>query len=361
MVMAGGEGSRLRPLTSTRPKPLVPVVNRPILWHVLRLLQRHKIESAQITLHYLADQITTAFAGAKDLNIPLNYSFEDKPLGTAGSVKAIESELGNTFLVISGDVMTDFDLTKLIDFHKKQGATVTIGLARVENPLEYGVVLTDDDGKITRFLEKPGWSEVFSDRVNTGIYVIEKDALKEFDPEKQFDFSKELFPKLLKKGDPIYALAMEGYWCDVGMPSQYITAHHDILSGKTGIEIPGKRSAENVWIEEGAEVHSNAQVIGPSLIGARSTIGKDALVGPYSCVGSHVSIESHAVVSRSIIYDFAYIGREAETKGCVIGKSAVLRPRARVFEEAIVGDGTQLGTGTEVAQKVRIWPDKSIE
>ncbi|MDA4131488.1 MAG: nucleotidyltransferase family protein, partial [Thaumarchaeota archaeon] len=146
MVMAGGEGSRLRPLTSTRPKPLVPVVNRPILWHVLRLLQRHRIERADITLHYLADQITTAFAGAKDLQIPMNYSFEDKPLGTAGSVKAIESELSDTFLVISGDVVTDFDLTKLIEFHKKKGAIVTIALARVENPLEYGVVMPDDEG-----------------------------------------------------------------------------------------------------------------------------------------------------------------------------------------------------------------------
>ncbi|MDA4111249.1 MAG: sugar phosphate nucleotidyltransferase [Thaumarchaeota archaeon] len=361
VVMAGGEGSRLRPLTSTRPKPLVPVVNRPILWHVLRLVQKHDISEAHITLHYLADQITTAFARAKDLNIHLNYSFEDKPLGTAGSVKAIEQELSDIFLVISGDVMTDFDLTRLIEFHKKKGAMVTIGLARVQNPLEYGVVMTDPEGRISRFLEKPGWSEVFSDTVNSGIYVISKEALREIDPEKQYDFSKELFPKLLKRGEPIYALPLDGYWCDVGIPSQYITAHHDILSGKTGVEIPGKQSPDNIWIEEGAEIHSTAQLVGPCLIGSRSSIGKHASIGPLTCIGTNVSVESNAVVSRSVVYDFAYIGREAEAKGCVIGKSSVLRPRARVFEEAIVGDGTQLGTGTEVAQKVRIWPDKSIE
>lgn len=359
--MAGGEGSRLRPLTSTRPKPLVPIVNRPILWHVLRLIRRHGIEESYITLHYLADQITTAFAGSKDIDVRLNYSFEDRPLGTAGSVKAIEEALDGSFLVISGDVITDFDLSRLIAFHKKKGAMVTIGLARVQNPLEYGVVMTDPEGKVERFLEKPGWSEVFSDTVNTGIYVIEPEALRYIEPEIQYDFSKELFPKLLKNGEAIFALPLEGYWCDVGMPSQYIASHHDILSGKTRVEIPGERTGEDVWVEEGADISPSATLVGPCLVGARALIAKNATVGPLSCIGSNVSVESGAVVSRSIIYDFAYIGREAETKGCVIGKNTVLRPRSRVFEGAVIGDGTQLGSGSEVAQRVRIWPDKSVE
>jgi len=359
--MAGGEGSRLRPLTSTRPKPLVPVVNRPILWHVLRLLQRHEIGEAYVTLHYLADQITTAFAGSKDIDIHLNYSFEDRPLGTAGSVKAIEDDLRGSFMVISGDVITDFDLSRLIEFHKKKGAIVTIGLARVLNPLEYGVVMTDPEGRVERFLEKPGWSEVFSDTVNTGIYIIEPEALRNIESEKQYDFSKDLFPRLLRNGEPIFALPLEGYWCDVGMPSQYIMAHHDILSGKTRVEIPGKMIGENIWVEEGADINGSANVVGPTLIGARALVAKNATVGPLSCIGSNVSIESDATVSRAVIYDFAYIGREAEAKGCVIGKNTVLRPRSRVFEGAVIGDGTQLGSGSEVAQRVRIWPDKSVE
>ncbi|MCL5067437.1 MAG: nucleotidyltransferase family protein, partial [Thaumarchaeota archaeon] len=168
VVMAGGEGSRLRPLTSTRPKPLVPVVNRPILWHVLRLLKRHEVTECYITLHYLAEQITTALSGLGDFGMKINYSFEDTPLGTAGSVKILESQLKDTFIVISGDVMTDFDLSELIAFHKKRGAMVTIGLVRVPNPLEYGVVLTDAEGRVKKFLEKPSWSEVFSDTVNSG-------------------------------------------------------------------------------------------------------------------------------------------------------------------------------------------------
>lgn len=361
VVMAGGEGSRLRPITSTRPKPLVPVVNRPILWHVLRLLKKNGISESYITLHYLADQITMAFGDGSDVGIPINYSFEDKPLGTAGSVKAIEENLSDTFMVISGDVMTDFDLTALIDYHKKKGAAVTIGLTRVQNPLEYGVILSDEEGKVTRFLEKPGWSEVFSDTVNTGVYIIEPEVLNRIDQDKPYDFSKDLFPRILKQGLPIYARTMEGYWCDVGMPSQYIGAHHDILAGKTKVEIPGKRISEGIWLEEGADVQSSADLIAPCLIGSRTTISRGAKIGEMSSIGSNVTIESDSVISRSVVYDFAYVGREAEAKGSVIGKSVVLRPRSRVFEGAVIGDGCQLGAGSEVVQNVRIWPDKNIE
>ncbi len=359
--MAGGEGSRLRPITSTRPKPLVPVVNRPILWHVLRLLKKNDFEDAFITLHYLADQITSAFGDGSDYGLKIHYSFEDRPLGTAGSVKALENELTETFLVISGDVMTDFALTELIDFHKRSGSVATIGLARVENPLEYGVVLTDDQGRITKFLEKPGWSEVFSDTVNSGIYILEPEVLRSVEEDKPWDFSKDLFPRLLKAGEPIYAKALEGYWCDVGMPSQYISAHYDILAGKTRVEIPGKKIDENVWLEEKADIQAGAEIIGPVLIGSRSLVSRGSRVGPLTCIGSNSTVDSNAVVSRTIAYDFTYIGKEAEAKGCVIGKNTVLRPRSRVFEGAVIGDGCQLGTGSEVSQNVRIWPEKNIE
>lgn len=360
--MAGGEGSRLRPLTSTRPKPLVPVVNRPILWHVLRLLKKNNIFNDYVTLHYLADQIASTFGNGSDLGVNIEYSFEDRPLGTAGSVKALQRELDGSFIVISGDVMTDYDLSELISFHKKKGGIVTIGLARVENPLEYGVVMTNEEGKVTRFLEKPGWSDVFSDTVNSGIYIIEPEALKHVETDRQYDFSKELFPKLMKMGESIFAHPLDGYWCDVGVPSQYISAHFDILAGKTKVEIPGKRDDErNIWMEDGAEIYSGAEISGPSLIGKNTVISKGAKVGPLACLGASVSIEPGAVLHRTIAYDFAYIGREAEAKGCILGKSSVLRPRSRVFEGAVIGDGSQLGSGSEVAQNVRIWPDKNIE
>jgi mannose-1-phosphate guanylyltransferase / phosphomannomutase len=359
--MAGGEGSRLRPITSTRPKPLVPVVNRPILWHILRLIKRHKFSDAFITVHYLADQITSAFGDGTDIGIPINYSFEDRPLGTAGSVKLLEKNLNESFLVMSGDIMTDFDLSEIVAFHKKKGAAVTIGLAHVQNPLEYGVVMSDSEGRVTRFIEKPGWSEVFSDTVNTGIYVLEPEVLKYIEPDRPFDFSKDLFPRLLREGDPIFAKTLSGYWCDVGAPSQYISAHHDILSGKTKVEIPGKQISPGIWVEEDVTIHPDAQIVAPVLIGSRSTIARGAKVGPFSSIGSNVTVESESQVSRSVVFDFAYIGRQGEAKGCVVGKNAILRPRARAFEGAVIGDGSQLGAGSEVAQNTRIWPDKSIE
>lgn len=359
--MAGGEGSRLRPITSTRPKPLVPVVNRPIIWHVLRLLKNHGFNESFITLHYLADQVMTLFGEQSHFGLPINYSFEDKPLGTAGSVKALESSLGGTFLVISGDVVTDFNLTELVNFHKQKGAAVTIGLAKVDNPLEYGVVLCDEEGRVTKFLEKPGWSEVFSETVNSGIYVIEREVLKEIEPEKPYDFSKELFPRLLKKGVAIYAHTLQGYWCDVGLPSQYISAHYDILSGKTKLEIPGKSVGDKIWIEGEQDIPKEVEIRGPVLIGSQTNIARGAKIGPMSCIGSNATIESDAVVSRAIIFDFAYLGRGAEAKGCVIGKGSVLRPRSRVFEGAVIGDGSQLGAGSEIAQNVKVWPDKNVE
>ncbi len=359
--MAGGEGSRLRPITSTRPKPLVPVVNRPILWHVLELLKQHDIKETYITLHYLADQITTTFGDGAELGVKINYSFEDKPLGTAGSVKAIEDELTDTFMVISGDVLTDLDLSELVRFHRKKGALVTIGLVKVGNPLEYGVVVTDADEKVTKFIEKPGWSEVYSDTVNTGIYLLEPEAIKLVEADKPFDFSKELFPKILKAGGAIFAKTMSGYWCDVGLPSQYIGAHYDILSGKTKVKIPGRQIEKGVWIEADTEIHSGAEIVGPVLIGTRSLIANRARVGPLACVGANSTVESGAVISRAVVYDFSYVGKESEAKGCVLGKNSIMRPRSRVFEGAVIGDGCQLGAGAEISQNVRIWPDKNVE
>jgi mannose-1-phosphate guanylyltransferase/phosphomannomutase len=361
VVMAGGEGSRLRPLTSTRPKPLVPVVNRPILWHVLQLLKKNGFDNCFLTLHYLADQITSIFGDGSDYGISLQYSFEDRPLGTAGSVKILEDDLDERFLVISGDVMTDFQVSKLVDFHKKQGSAVTIGLARVENPLEYGVVMVNDGGRVVRFLEKPGWSDVFSDTVNSGIYVIEPEILKFVDKDRSMDFSKELFPKLMAKGESISAHVLEGYWADVGVPSQYITAHHDVLSGRTRIQIPGQQVSPGVWIEKGSEVSDETQIYPPVAIGSRCRIEKGSEIGPFTCVGSNTIVEMGSHVARSVVFDFVYVGRSTEIKGCVLGKNVLVRPRARVFEGAVVGDGCQLGSGSEVAQGIKIWPDKIIE
>src|SRR6266581_3118842 len=269
VVMAGGEGSRLRPLTVKRPKPMVPIVGKPVMEHILNLLKRHGITEVVVTVQYLASNIEDYFGNGSQLGMHITYSREDVPLGTAGSVKNAEEQLltrGNEepFLIISGDALTDYDLTDLINYHKEKKSLATLLLAHVHNPLEYGVIITNESGHITQFLEKPSWGEVFSDTINTGIYVIDPKVLSYFEKNKQFDFSQELFPLMLKNGDPLYGyIANSGYWCDVGNLPEYMRANADVLQGRVEAEISAKKIGGPIWCEEGVEIANDAQLIGP--------------------------------------------------------------------------------------------------
>ncbi|TMC60775.1 MAG: nucleotidyltransferase family protein, partial [Chloroflexi bacterium] len=215
VVMAGGSGSRLRPLTVARPKPMVPIVNKPVMEHILTLLKRHGIDDVIVTLQFMAPAIQNYFGEGEAFGVKIRYSIEETPLGTAGSVKLAQEFLDEPFLVISGDAVTDINLTDLIAFHQSKQALATLTLYRVPNPLEYGAVVTDADGRATEFVEKPSWGEVNSDTVNTGIYVLDPAVLERFNPEQVFDFSQDLFPLLLKQGAPLYGYVASGYWCDV--------------------------------------------------------------------------------------------------------------------------------------------------
>ncbi|TEB04672.1 D-glycero-alpha-D-manno-heptose 1-phosphate guanylyltransferase [Pelotomaculum schinkii] len=229
IIMAGGEGSRLRPLTCGRPKPMVPVLNRPIMSHIVALLNEHGFTNIGVTLQYQPEVIKDYFGNGAEYGVNLRYFVEESPLGTAGSVKNAGGFLDQTFLVISGDALTDLELSKALEFHRKQGAMATLVLTRVECPLEYGVVITSDNGRITQFLEKPGWGEVFSDTVNTGIYVLEPEALDYFAPGEKFDFSKDLFPLLLREKKPLFGLVLPGYWCDVGTLKTKVTIERTVF------------------------------------------------------------------------------------------------------------------------------------
>ena len=254
VVMAGGEGTRLRPLTSNQPKPMVPIVGKPCMEHIIELLKRHGFEDVIVTVAFLPQAIRSYFGGGETLGVDIGYSVEESPLGTAGSVRLAAERLDGTFLVISGDALCDVDLTRLVDFHREKQASVTIGLKSVENPLEFGIVVTDDDGRVERFLEKPSWGQVFSDTINTGIYVLEPEVLKHVPTDRPFDFSKELFPLLLEMGRPIYGCVLDGYWQDIGNLDQYRQANFDALDGQVGLDIPGLRVRGNIWIGEGADL-----------------------------------------------------------------------------------------------------------
>ena len=263
VILAGGEGTRLRPLTSNQPKPMMPLANRPMMEHVVRLLANHGFDDIVVTVAFLANQIRDYFGDGSDFGVRMRYATEESPLGTAGSVLNASEELDDTFLVISGDALCDVDLTKLVEFHREKKASVTIGLKSVDNPLEFGIVVTDDDGRVERFLEKPSWGQVFSDTINTGIYVVDAEALKHVPTGRPYDFSKELFPLLLEMGRPIYGCVLDGYWQDIGNLEQYRQANFDALDEKVQLNIPGIRIRGNVWVGDGVDLHDIDALEGP--------------------------------------------------------------------------------------------------
>ncbi len=232
VIMAGGEGTRLRPLTSNAPKPMLPVANRPMMEHIVGLLRKHGFDEVVVTVAFLAQNIQTYFGDGSEFGVKMTYATENTPLGTAGSVGNARELLDERFVVISGDVLTDIDLSAIVAFHDERDAMATIGLAHVENPLEFGIVITREDGSIERFLEKPTWGQVFSDTINTGIYVLDPKVFKYIDRDKQVDFSSDVFPRLLTEGEGLVGAIASGYWEDVGTLDVYLRSHMDVLDGR---------------------------------------------------------------------------------------------------------------------------------
>src|ERR1700722_11000232 len=360
--MAGGEGTRLRPMTANQPKPMLPVVNRPIMEHVLRLLRQHGFDETVVTVQFLASLVRNYFGDGDDFGMSLQYATEETPLGTAGSVKNAQDALRDEpFLVISGDALTDIDLTRLVAFHKDNGALVTVALARVPDPLEFGIVIVDDDGKIQRFLEKPTWGQVFSDTVNTGIYVMEPEVLAEVPLGESVDWSGDVFPALLKRGAPLFGYISDGYWEDVGTHESYLKAQADVLAGRVQADIAGFEVSPGVWVAEGAEVDPEAVLTGPLCIGDYAKIEAGANVREYTVIGSNVVVKEGAFLHRAVVHNNVYVGQGATLRGCVIGKNTDVMRLARIEEGAIVGDECVIEPEAYLSAKVKVYPFKTIE
>lgn len=362
VLMAGGSGTRLRPLTCDIPKPMVPMLNRPMAEHIINLLKRHGITDVIMTLYYLPQVIQNYFGDGRDFGVNITYSVEEKmPLGTAGSVKAIENLLDETFLVISGDSLTDIDLTAALQSHRDRKAQATLVLHRVENPLEFGVVITDEHGRIRRFLEKPSSSEVFSDTINTGTYILEPETLKLLEPEKEVDFSKDLFPLLLQREDPMFGYIAEGYWEDVGNLQAYREAHYDILEGKVKTDMPYPERMPGIYIGDGTFVHPSARLNGPLVIGHNCQIGEAVVLSPGTVLGDNVIVKAGASLKRPVVWNNAYLGENIELRGCVIGKNTGVKRGAEVLEGAIVANDCIVGESAILKPNVKVWPNKTIE
>ncbi len=361
VIMAGGEGTRLRPLTANQPKPMLPMVNRPMAEHVIDLLKLHGYDEIVITVAFLASTIRTYFGDGSEFGVTLHYATEETPLGTAGSVLNARELLDERFLVISGDVLTDIDLSELVDYHERQGSVATLALKSMENPLEFGIVITSEDGRVERFLEKPGWGDVFSDTINTGIYVLEPEVLDWIAEGRPVDFSGEVFPAMLEAGRPLYGFVAGGYWEDVGTLEAYLRAHTDVLDKKVEVAIPGFPLHDDVWIGEGAEVHPSAVVRGPAIIGDNCRVGAGAEIGAHTVLGSNVRIGENTVLERTVIHDNTYLAGGVTARGAVIARSCDIRLGAHLEDGVVLGDGCRVGRHAVIGAGVKVYPNKTIE
>ncbi|MHB8681110.1 MAG: sugar phosphate nucleotidyltransferase [Acidimicrobiales bacterium] len=361
VIMAGGEGTRLRPLTSNQPKPMLPMANRPMMEHVVALLRRHGFEEIVVTVAFMANAIRSYFDDGSEFGVRMVYATEETPLGTAGSVRNAREQLGERFLVISGDVLTDIDLGAVVRYHEAKGALATVALKAVEDPLEFGIVITRDDGSIERFLEKPTWGQVFSDTINTGIYVLEPEVFDYIAEGRSVDFSEEVFPGILRDGKPLYGYVADGYWEDVGTLEAYLRAHQDILDERVRVQVSGFPLRQGVWLGKGTDVDPSAEIKGPAVIGDNCSIGPDASIGEYCVLGANVRIGDNAVLQRSVVHDNAFLGAGTRLDGSVIGRACDLRQGVRCEEGVVLGDETFVGAHAVIKSGVKVYPFKTVE
>ncbi|SES70446.1 sugar phosphate nucleotidyltransferase [Anaerobranca gottschalkii] len=359
--MAGGKGTRLRPLTCGLPKPMVPILNKPVMEYAINLLSKHSITDIAVTLAYLPEKIIDYFGTGEQLNVKLNYFVEEVPLGTAGSVKNCGDFLDQTFIVISGDALTDLDLTQAIEFHKKKKSKATLVLRKEPVPLEYGVVIIDSDGKILRFLEKPSWGEVFSNTINTGIYILEPEVLDYYQKGDTFDFSKDLFPKLLEEKIPMYGYVMDSYWNDIGALTSYKETQFYMLSENLQLPVYAKEIEPGIWVDEGTLISKKAKLIPPLYIGKNCVINDGVELGPNTVLGDNCKIGASSTLKNSTLWTGVKLGNFCEIRGAVLCSDVQLSSRVKVYENSVIGQGSILKEDSTVKPEVKIWPEKRVE
>ncbi|HET6386125.1 MAG TPA: NDP-sugar synthase [Armatimonadota bacterium] len=336
MILAAGVGSQLDPLTRSVPKPMAPIVNRPVMEHVINLLKRHGFTDVVANVHYLAEQVTEYFGDGSKWGINLQFSHESTLLGMAGGVKKVEDFFDDTFLVIGGDDLADIDLTKLVRQHKERKAEASMALALVKDPSEYGIVLTSERGRITRYAEKPKAGSIFSDAANTGIYLFEPSILDLIPRGIPYDFGDDLFPILVEQRMPFYGILTSGYWRDVGNLASYRDAHWDSLSGRVGIRFGARQLRKDVWVGENVDIHPEAEIEHPVLIGNNCRIGRHARVLENTVLGADCVIEENATVRRSILWEGALVPSGTTLERCVIGRGCRVPPNAAIFDGTII-------------------------
>jgi len=360
VIMAGGFGTRLRPLTMTSPKPMVPVANKPMMHHIVNLLKQHGVQDVVSLLYFQPDKIKDYFKDGSEFGISMKYVAAEADYGTAGSVKNAYQHLTDRFIIISGDVLTDFDITKALEYHDKQKSMATILLTRVTNPIQFGIVMTEEDGRITRFLEKPSWGQVFSDTINTGIYILEPEVLDLIPYQKDFDFSKDLFPLMLRNNLPLYGFTCEGYWRDIGNLNEYQQASLDILNKTVAIENVGTEIRPGVFVGSNCSIGDQVEFIGGSIIGNNVVIENGSSVVT-SIIGDSCLLKSGSRVTRSVIWSNAIIGSFATVTEDVLCHNIIIGDSAIVSENVFIADNCTIGENSHLHSNIKLWPNKVVE
>jgi mannose-1-phosphate guanylyltransferase / phosphomannomutase len=365
VIMAGGFGTRLKPLTIHRPKPMVPVANRPMMEHIVELLKQHGITEMVSILYFQPEHITSHFGDGSAFGVRMEYVTAEADYGTAGAVRnAWDLIAHERVIVISGDVLTDFDLGHAIDEHVARGAEATIALTSVENPLAYGIVIVDRaTGRIERFLEKPTWGEVFSDTINTGIYILEPDAIQRVPYQTNVDFSKDLFPAMLQADAALYGHIAKGYWRDIGNIDEYRLAHDDILKGRVKLQLCGERravGAGQLWGEAGAAIGRDVQVAGMAIVGRNSRIGPNVCLENV-VVGADSEIGPGADLRDVVLWEGCRVGKGARLSESVCASDVRIGEGVIVREKCIISDGAEVGAFAVVGPNVKVWPEKVVE
>lgn len=360
VIMAGGEGTRLRPLTCGLPKPMVPILDKPVMEHIINHVRSFDITDIAVTMAYLPSIIIDYFADGSEWGVNLQYYTEEVPLGTGGSVLNAEDFLDDTFIIISGDALTDIDIKEAVDFHRKKGSKATLVLKKVDNPLEYGVIITDQNNRIIRFLEKPSWGEVFSDTINTGIYVLEPEVLNYFKKGDNFDFSKDLFPKLLNDNIPMYGFVTEAYWNDIGDLKVYKDVNFDMLNGIIKLENKYEISAEGIWIGKNCSIDSTCVLQAPVLIGDNCVLKGNTVISE-TIIGDNCEIQSNSSIKKSILWQNNQIQSNVQCRGSILCDGVKVKNGVNIFENTVIGSKTLLSAFSIIKPDVKIWPEKTIE
>jgi NDP-sugar pyrophosphorylase family protein len=338
ILLAGGKGTRLRPLTVHTPKPIVPIFNRPFLYYQLDLLRQvPEIDEAILSLNYQPRRIEEIFGDGEGLGLRLRYVVEPMPLGTGGAIRYAGDQLTESVVVFNGDVLTQVDLGAVLRLHRERRAKATIVLTPVENPRAYGLVETDPDGNIQRFLEKPGEDEITCNTINAGIYVLEPETFDRIPKDTAWSIERSFFPSLIERGEAFVAYVYDGYWIDIGTPAKYVQVHNDIMDGRySAPPFAGQRST--AYVADGARVEDGVELQGPCFIDEGAVIKAGARILAYSVIGRQTHVDEAAVVERSIVWPNGWVGREAHLSGAILGRNCHIGRNAVVKNGAVLGD-----------------------